>query len=106
MAPSPASDISAGIDRLDGYRMHRVPPGSPEDNSLVVIGDFHEDFGRRAIVDLLARHPSLDAVFAASDAIAVGALQAIKASGRKVPGDIAIVGFDDSPVASHTDPRT
>jgi DNA-binding LacI/PurR family transcriptional regulator len=97
-------DISAGIDRLDGYRDALRAARMPEDNSLVVIGEFHEDFGRRAIVDLLARHPSLDAVFAASDAIAVGALQAIKDSGRKVPGDIAIVGFDDSPVASHTDP--
>jgi DNA-binding LacI/PurR family transcriptional regulator len=97
-------DISAGIDRLDGYRDALRAAQMPEDNSLVVIGDFHEEFGRRAIADLLARHPNLDAVFAASDAIAVGALQALKASGRKAPGDVAIVGFDDSPVASHTDP--
>jgi DNA-binding LacI/PurR family transcriptional regulator len=97
-------DISAGIDRLDGYRDALRAAQVPEDNSLVVIGEFHEEFGRRAMADLLARQPGLDAVFAASDSIATGALQAIKASGRRVPDDIAIVGFDDSPVASHTDP--
>ncbi len=97
-------DMSAGIDRLDGYRDALRAAQMPEDNSLVVIGEFHDEFGRRAMADLLARHPGLDAVFAASDSIATGALQAIKASGRKVPADIAIVGFDDSPVASHTDP--
>jgi DNA-binding LacI/PurR family transcriptional regulator len=97
-------DISAGIDRLDGYRDALRAAEVPDDNSLVITGEFHEEFGRRAMADLLARHPSLDAVFAASDSIAIGALQAIKASGRQVPDDIAIVGFDDSPVASHTDP--
>jgi len=97
-------DLSAGIDRLDGYRDALRAARMPEDHSLVVIGEFHEESGRRAVADLLARHPDLDAVFAASDAIAVGALHAIRASGRNVPGDIAIVGFDDSPVARHTDP--
>jgi DNA-binding LacI/PurR family transcriptional regulator len=97
-------DMSAGIDRLDGYRDALRAAQMPEDASLVVIGEFHEEFGRRAMADLLARHPGLDAVFAASDSIATGAVQAIKASGRQVPSDIAIVGFDDSPVASHTDP--
>jgi DNA-binding LacI/PurR family transcriptional regulator len=97
-------DMSAGIDRLDGYRDALRAAGLPDDNSLVAIGEFHEEFGRHAMTDLLARHPSLDAVFAASDSIAIGALQAIRASGRKVPSDIAIVGFDDSPVANHTDP--
>jgi DNA-binding LacI/PurR family transcriptional regulator len=97
-------DISAAVDRLDGYRDALRAARMPEDNSLVVIGDFHEDFGRQAVTELLARHPSLDAVFAASDSIALGALQAIRASGRKVPSDVAVVGFDDSPVTSHTDP--
>ena len=97
-------DISAGIDRLDGYRDALRAAGMRDDDSLVIVGEFDEDCGRLAMIDLLARHPDLDAVLGASDSIAVGALQAIKASGRKIPADIAIVGFDDSPVASHTDP--
>jgi DNA-binding LacI/PurR family transcriptional regulator len=97
-------DMSAGIDRLDGYRDALRAAGMPHDDSLVAIGEFDQQCGQLAMADLLARHPDLDAVFAASDSIATGALQAIKASGRKIPADIAIVGFDDSPVASHTDP--
>ena len=97
-------DMSAGIDRLDGYWDALRAGGVPKDESLVAIGEFDEECGHRAMTELLASHPDLDAVFAASDSIATGALQAIKAGGHRVPGDIAIVGFDDSPVASHTDP--
>lgn len=97
-------DISAGIDRLDGYRDALRAAGRPDDDSLVAMGEFHQECGQLAMADLLARHADLDAVFAASDAIAAGALYAIKSSGRRVPDDVAIVGFDDSPIASHTDP--
>ena len=53
---------------------------------------------------LLARRPDLDAVFCASDLMAVGALGVLQASGRHVPDDVAIVGYDDSPVATTTRP--
>jgi DNA-binding LacI/PurR family transcriptional regulator len=96
-------DMSAGIDRLDGYRDALRAAGLPDDR-FVAIGEFHQECGQLSMSDLLARHPDLDAVFAASDSIAAGALHAIRSSGRRVPDDIAIVGFDDSPIASHTDP--
>ena len=53
---------------------------------------------------LLERCPDLDAVFAESDNMAAGALRALKAAGRTVPDDVAVVGFDDLPVARGTDP--
>ena len=53
---------------------------------------------------LLAREPGLDAVFAANDRMAAGAIEVLKASGRSIPGDVAVIGFDDSPTASRTSP--
>jgi DNA-binding LacI/PurR family transcriptional regulator len=53
---------------------------------------------------LLERAPDLDAVFAANDLMAIGALQVLRESGREVPGDVAVVGFDDIDAASHTAP--
>ena len=53
---------------------------------------------------LLAARPDIDAVFAASDLMAAGALNVLAAAGRRVPADVAVVGFDDSPVATSTHP--
>ena len=53
---------------------------------------------------LLAARPDIDAVFAASDLMAAGALAVLAAAGRRVPEDVAVVGFDDSPVATTTRP--
>ncbi|MFI6698333.1 LacI family DNA-binding transcriptional regulator [Streptomyces sp. NPDC050509] len=72
--------------------------------SWIAHGDFTEESGRRAMTELLTRNPGIDAVFAASDVMAVGALHALRAVGRRVPEDVAVVGFDDSPIARHTDP--
>ena len=53
---------------------------------------------------LLDREPRLDAVFAASDLMAGGALRALRDAGRRVPQDVALVGFEDAPVARQTEP--
>jgi DNA-binding LacI/PurR family transcriptional regulator len=53
---------------------------------------------------LLDHRPNLDAVFCASDLMAVGALHALRQSGRRVPDDVAVIGFDDLPLASFTQP--
>jgi DNA-binding LacI/PurR family transcriptional regulator len=53
---------------------------------------------------LLEHHPGLDAVFAASDMMAAGALRVLRQSGRRVPEDVALIGFDDSVIATHTEP--
>ncbi len=97
-------DLDAGHGRLAGYREALVAAGLPVDERLIATGDFTEDGGRRAMRELLERCPDLDAVFAASDLMAVGALSVLRARGLDVPGDVALVGVDDSPVARHLDP--
>ncbi|OJF14280.1 LacI family DNA-binding transcriptional regulator [Couchioplanes caeruleus] len=67
--------------------------------------DFTESGGAEAMRGLLRTHPDLDAVFAANDNMAAGALRALRDAGRTVPGDVAVVGFDDLPIAVHTEPR-
>jgi len=98
-------DMLVGVDRLDGFR-HALPAASRRSwRRLVAYGDFSEDSGERAMLELLDRVPRLDAVFAASDLMAIGALRALRAAGRSVPRDVAVVGFDDSQAARVADPR-
>ncbi|MFD0274321.1 LacI family DNA-binding transcriptional regulator [Kitasatospora sp. NPDC127111] len=97
-------DMDAARGRLAGYRRGLAAAGLPYDELLTAVGDFTEEGGRRAMVELLDRCPDLDAVFAASDVMAAGARAALRARGLDVPGVIALVGVDDSPVARHLDP--
>jgi len=95
-------DSRAGAERLRGFQETLAVAGL--DNTLIEYGDFTEESGLQATARLLAAHPDMDALFAASDSMAAGAMRALKAHGRSVPGDIAVVGFDDLPIARHTDP--
>jgi DNA-binding LacI/PurR family transcriptional regulator len=97
--------MAPGIDRLNGYRDGLTEAGLATDPSLEAAGDFTQDGGAAAMERLLAARPDLDAVFAASDLMAAGALSVLAAAGRRVPGDVAVVGFDDSPVATSTTPQ-
>ena len=97
-------DMSAGNDRLVGYRKALETAGLPDDESLVEAGDWTREGGARAMRFLLIKHPRLDAVFAASDLMAQGALQALAEAGRRVPEDVAVVGFDDHPMAAMLQP--
>jgi DNA-binding LacI/PurR family transcriptional regulator len=97
-------DMVAGIDRLDGYRDGLTDAGIRIDDGLIAIGDFTQAGGESAMVRLLQARPDLDAVFCASDLMAVAALGALQAAGRRVPEDVAVVGYDDSPIATTTRP--
>jgi DNA-binding LacI/PurR family transcriptional regulator len=97
-------DMSVGRDRLAGYEAALRGAGLPVDPALVGEADFSEEGGARAMLDLLARQPHLDAVFAASDLMAAGALRTLRGAGRRVPDDVALVGFDDLVTSQHTDP--
>jgi DNA-binding LacI/PurR family transcriptional regulator len=98
-------DMAAGSDRLTGYQMRMSAAGLAPDESLVEIADFSLGGGRAAMERLLARAPSLDAVFVASDLMAVGAVAALVAAGRRIPDDVAVVGYDDSQLALTTEPN-
>jgi DNA-binding LacI/PurR family transcriptional regulator len=98
------ADMVAGHDRLAGYRDALADAGIPFDESLAVSADFTHDGGVAAMERLLAVRPELDAVFCASDLMAAGALTTLIAAGRRVPDDVAVVGFDDSPIAATSRP--
>src|SRR5262245_32009980 len=83
-------DMPAGIDRLAGYQ--RDLPGARR-TPRVAYGDFTRRSGELAMRELLDADPALDAVFVASDLMAHGALQALRDAGRRVPDDVAVVGF-------------
>jgi DNA-binding LacI/PurR family transcriptional regulator len=89
-------DTSGGQQRLEGYR---DIVGAAFDPSLAESGDYSQESGERAMSLLLERHPDLDAVFVASDVMALGALVALRRAGRRVPEDVAVGGFDDSSAA-------
>lgn len=97
-------DMYVARCRLQGYREAVRAAGLAEDDGLVAEGDFTEEGGRRAMRELLAARPELDAVFCASDVMAAGARAVLREAGRRVPDDVALVGFDDSAVARHMDP--
>jgi DNA-binding LacI/PurR family transcriptional regulator len=97
-------DMGAGQDRLAGYRAALAAACLAEDPALVIEGDFSEVSGLQAMRKLLSDHPDLDAVFAANDLMAIGALRALRDAGRRVPDDVAVVGFDDSPLSRMTEP--
>ena len=91
-------DSAATVDRLEGYKQALKNAGHAIDPSLIVEGDFTEPGGYAAMQKLLAAKP--DAVFAASDITAVGAMDAVLGAGLRIPEDIAFVGFDDVPIAT------
>lgn len=97
-------DMAPGIDRLLGYRkaMTAADVGDP---GMVAYGDFGSASGEHALFRLIDHRPGIDAVFAASDLMAAGALRALRRLGRCVPDDVAVIGFDDSPSAQQARPK-
>ncbi|KUG53488.1 LacI family transcriptional regulator [Serinicoccus chungangensis] len=96
-------DMAASRDRLAGWRESLDAAGLAGD--AVEHGDFSSEGGRLAMRRLLATHRDLDGVFVASDLMAAAAVSELQAAGRAVPGDVAVVGYDDSPAAQLTVPR-
>ena len=97
-------DMAPGIDRLLGYREAMIAAGL-SDPGMIAYGDFGLRSGEHAMYRLIDHRPRLDAVFVASDLMAIGALRALRRLGRRVPEDVAVIGFDDTPASQHTSPR-
>jgi DNA-binding LacI/PurR family transcriptional regulator len=97
-------DMRAGHDRLEGWRQALDAAGLSSD--LVAYGDFTEESGVQACAELLeaAGDAGIDGIFAASDLMAQGAMRELARRGRRVPDDVAIVGYDDLGVAERTAP--
>lgn len=98
-------DTAPGIDRRQGYRDALTEAGIRLDHTLEAPGNFTGEGAAAAMARLLALHPDIDGVFAASDQMAAAAMSALAASGRKVPADVAVVGFDDVAIALSTVPQ-
>jgi DNA-binding LacI/PurR family transcriptional regulator len=94
-------DMSAGVDRLLGFSRGI---GGPLDDRQVSYGDFTSASGVAAMSRLLEEVPLLNGVFAASDLMALGALSVLKRHGRRVPDDVALIGFDDIALAAESSP--
>ncbi|WP_046727798.1 LacI family DNA-binding transcriptional regulator [Streptomyces humi] len=97
-------DTPGGVERLAGYQEVLTEAGVEIDEALVVSGDYSRASGAAGAERLLAQAPDLDAVFVASDLMAQGVLTVLERAGKRVPDDIAVGGFDDSPVATEVSP--
>ncbi len=96
--------LSAGIDRLSGYRAALEKHHIAYDPTLVIEGFFNDEASGRAAHALLDRADRPTAIFAASDAGAFTVLDAIRVRGLRVPEDISLIGFDDIPEAAYVHP--
>ena len=91
-------------DRYEGYRRAHLNAAMTPPDELRVNANNQESHGYQAIEELLAQGHKFDAVFASTDVMAIGAMRALQANGLDVPRDVAVVGFDDFPLAAHVTP--
>jgi LacI family transcriptional regulator len=97
-------DMPAGQDRLRGWTEALAAHGLPHGPELIAYGDFDRGSGARAMEELLGRGVEFDGLFVASDLMALDALAVLREHALRVPQDVAVVGFDDIPMAAHTQP--
>ena len=95
-------DMTSSIDRLDGFRAAVREAG--EAPPTIVYGTYTRESGAEGAREILRRFPEVDGIFAANDLMAAGVLRALRATGRRVPDDVAVIGFDDVELSRHTDP--
>ncbi|MCB0199231.1 MAG: LacI family DNA-binding transcriptional regulator [Caldilineae bacterium] len=99
-----ALDLTSGVDRLTGYRQAAANHGLDDDPALVAEGDYHQPSGHAAAQALLSLPHRPTAIFAANDAMAFGAMEAIREAGLRIPDDMSVMGFDDTPQAAGVSP--
>jgi LacI family transcriptional regulator len=95
---------TAARERADGWRAAMRDAGLEAPDAWLEAADFDAPSGDRAVNALLGRAPDLDALFVASDVVALGAIGGLRAAGRRVPSDVSVVGFDDVPLAAYFHP--
>ena len=92
------------LDRCDAYQRALHKGGGQVEDKLVGFGDFSLESGYLAMKKMLRRTRRFTALFAGNDTIAVGAIAALREAGLSIPEDVAVVGFDDIPIASYCEP--
>jgi DNA-binding LacI/PurR family transcriptional regulator len=92
------------LDRWRGHCRALRASGMEPDEQLRADAEPSEESGRSAVAELLRRQVEFDAIFAASDVTAIGAMHALQKLGRAIPQEVAVVGFDDIPAASLSSP--
>lgn len=92
------------FDRTRGYEQALEAAGIAPDPRLIAEGNWSYQSGYQAVQELLTRDVSFSALFAQNDQMAIAAMRALREAGRQVPGDVAVVGYDDIPVAEYSDP--
>lgn len=90
--------------RFEGYKTALLAANRTIETALVAYGDYSNVSGAKAMEQLLANAPDVDAVFVNSDLMAIAAMDAIREHGRRVPEDIAVVGYDDLSIAEYSNP--
>jgi DNA-binding LacI/PurR family transcriptional regulator len=98
-------DNPAATDRLLGYRKGLSNWNLAQDDTLVGIGNWGFKSALAATKQILDSHPDLDALYASNDLMASAAIQVLRETGRNAPEDVAVVGFDDTPLASSLSPK-
>jgi DNA-binding LacI/PurR family transcriptional regulator len=99
----PANDQEV-LQRQAGYESTLREAGREVDPTLLEYGDFSNTSGAEAMSRLITSVPNIDAVFVNSDLMAIAAMDEIREQGRRVPEDIAVVGYDDLSIAAHSNP--
>ena len=90
--------------RLEGYKSAQQAAGRTIDPGLIEYGDFSNTSGAEAMQRLIEKTPDIDGVFVNSDLMAIAAMDTIRETGRRVPDDIAVVGYDDLSIAERSNP--
>jgi LacI family transcriptional regulator len=94
---------TAASERVAGYREVLAAAGIAEEPGMIAEGAFDAHSGHRAVAEILARSTP-DAIFVASDVVAIGVIAGLREAGLSVPGDVSVVGFDAIPLAAYLDP--
>ncbi|MCB0037177.1 MAG: LacI family DNA-binding transcriptional regulator [Anaerolineales bacterium] len=90
--------------RYDGYEAALTAAGLPIDPDLVIEADFTAAGGYKAAQELLAKKPDIDAMYVCSDVMAIAAMEAVRAIGKRVPEDISVIGFDNIELGAYCSP--
>ncbi len=98
------SNVTPSADRVTGYRQALTEAALPIEEGLTFQGDFHPESGRAAALKLLGQPNPPTAIFACNDLMAIGVIRAAAELARRIPEDLALVGFDDIELATFTEP--